>query len=212
MQLGDQLGVRVSGLSKSRPDVWLRSPEQGPELAVCYSWIGDRYQHRISAWIDGRERVIAESVESEAGNSPFEWPAFQDISVEAIGGADVACLVGMSGKAYWSASVERTLRTPGLSFDLSCKGSMSTVLKCAYAFSSPLNIAKSGRLVAPLDSEWCCVVIADRIDGRVGVISTEFDRLAITGPSRGANRAGPLRIKHQWLLLAHDEVSTIDAA
>jgi hypothetical protein len=102
-------------------------------LVLELRWSGDRYGQSIFAVQAGVATLIAQSRESKAGDGDSR-PTFQELSIEHFGDREAIFLVGMSGKEYWSASIEPSSGDCGFVFDLSCKGALAP--RCEYASTS----------------------------------------------------------------------------
>lgn len=92
----------------------------GKGLRVEFRWSSDRFAHHVDRLApDGAQRWL-ESIE---GTDQQAWPAsppVQQISVEARPAGDVGLMVGMAGRAHWSASVE-PLAGGAVRFDVACR-------------------------------------------------------------------------------------------
>jgi hypothetical protein len=176
-------------------------------LAIRFEWIGDRFGHCVLVAVEGRQIAIARYAEAVDSDSTRHWPVFQELSVESIGGADVACLVGMSGKTYWSASVENAHLGCGYLFDLSRKGPPIDAFNSEYRLLCPARIEAPGTLGIEIDGRWRIVVEPVAIDGFQSQIGLCEGGIAISSAASTANGVSRLRCKYRWRILRWDEIA-----
>lgn len=86
-------------------------------LRVEFDWRGDRFAHRI--FVD--DVPIAESIDGDADDPWPPSPPLQQLSLEQINGAPVVLGVGSAGRSHWSISVELSLQSNAVKFDMACR-------------------------------------------------------------------------------------------
>lgn len=120
---------------------------RGCGFRVEFFRTADRYGHRVLAATSRSAAELWESIEGDASQTWPASPALQALNIDQVnkqGGP--AALVGMSGGAHWSLSVERMV-VPGevqLVFDAACRAKtlpeqitsryrLGSELECQYA-------------------------------------------------------------------------------
>jgi len=94
---------------------------EGYGLALTFHRQQDRYRHEITLVTPAGPVPWLESVESSDAIAWPDSPPFQELSLEWQNDRQVALLVGMAGKSYWSASIETNAATRSLRFDIACR-------------------------------------------------------------------------------------------
>ncbi|MFM2097011.1 MAG: hypothetical protein RIS70_4135 [Planctomycetota bacterium] len=93
----------------------------GYGLALTFHRQQDRYRHEIALVTPAGPVPWLESIESSDAIAWPDSPPFQELSLEWQNDRQVALLVGMAGKSYWSASIETNAATRSLRFDIACR-------------------------------------------------------------------------------------------
>lgn len=92
-------------------------------LRLVFSWIGDRFGHRVERLVEGEVVGTWHSVESDSSAAWPLSPPLQQLSIEPIEESPVAFGVGSAGVSYWSLAVSPVVRnnSPALCFDVALK-------------------------------------------------------------------------------------------
>lgn len=132
------------------------------QLQLRFEFVGDRFRHALyacpAAANDGLivepaapHALLCSSVEGTATDDWPSSPAFQEVSLEPIGGQLVALATGKAGCSYWSASVAAIegnpeQASPGFEFDVAVRTQQpAQFLGSTYAFQAQSCLSRSDK-------------------------------------------------------------------
>ncbi len=104
--------------------------EEQTGLRLVFTWIGDRFNHRVERVVCGEVVGAWHSVESDSSTTWPTSPPLQQLSIEPIEETPVAFGVGSAGVSYWSMAASPVIRddSPAICFDVALKLPQNTDL------------------------------------------------------------------------------------